>query len=180
LKEISFGHFLVTLFQTARQFNMEVQPQLVLLQKTLLNIEGLGRQLYPDLDLWHTAKPFMERWMEQRVGPAAVLRQFSAHAPELIEQLPRLPELIIGASLGLKRLDRIAREQRAVMNRLAVLIENQARRGQGRRWFGAALLVVSGALLWAPVAHALQHGEPLPITAGVLAAVLGSMLVSRA
>ncbi len=180
LKEISFGHFLVTLFQTARQFNMEVQPQLVLLQKTLLNIEGLGRQLYPDLDLWHTAKPFMERWMEQRVGPAAVLRQFSAHAPELIEQLPRLPELIIGASQGLKRLDRIAREQRAVMNRLAVLIENQSRGGRGRRWFGAALLIISGALLWAPVANALQHGEPLPITAGVLAAVLGSMLISRA
>jgi ubiquinone biosynthesis protein len=179
LKEISFGHFLVTLFQTARQFNMEVQPQLVLLQKTLLNIEGLGRQLYPDLDLWHTAKPFMERWMEQRMGPAAMLRQFSAHAPELIEQLPRLPELIIGASQGLKRLDRIAREQRAVMNRLAELIENQQRRGQGRRWFGAALLLVSGALLWAPVANALQNGEPMPITVGVLAAVIGSMLIAR-
>ena len=180
LKEISFGQFLVSLFQTARQFNMEVQPQLVLLQKTLLNIEGLGRQLYPDLDLWHTAKPFMERWMEERMGPAAVLKQFSTYAPELIEQLPRLPELIIGASQGLKRLDRIAREQRVVMTRLAALIENQERRGQGRRWFGAVLLVVSGALLWAPVANALQHGEPMPITVGVLAAVIGSMLIARA
>jgi len=179
LKEISFGHFLVTLFQTARQFNMEVQPQLVLLQKTLLNIEGLGRQLYPDLDLWHTAKPFMERWMEQRMGPAAVLKQFSTYAPELIEQLPRLPELIVGASHGLKRLDRIAREQRTVLNRLATLIENQERRGHGRRWVGAALLVVSGALLWAPVANALQTGAPMPITVGVLAAVIGSMLIAR-
>ena len=68
LKEISFGQLLLRLFQTARRFNMEVQPQLVLLQKTLLNIEGLGRQLYPDLDLWKTAKPFLEQWMEEQVG----------------------------------------------------------------------------------------------------------------
>jgi ubiquinone biosynthesis protein len=69
LKDISFGHLLLRLFQTARRFNMEVQPQLVLLQKTLLNIEGLGRQLYPELDLWQTAKPFLERWMSEQVGP---------------------------------------------------------------------------------------------------------------
>jgi len=152
----------------------------VLLQKTLLNIEGLGRQLYPDLDLWNTAKPFMERWMEQRMGPAAILRQFSTYAPEIIEQLPRLPELIVGASHGLRRLDKIAKEQRAVMNRLATLIENQERKGRGRRWVGATLLVVSGAFLWAPVARALESGQPLPITVGVLAAVLGSMLIARA
>ncbi len=74
LKEISFGQVLLGLFQTARRFNMEVQPQLVLLQKTLLNIEGLGRQLYPDLDLWQTAKPFLENWMKERMGPKAVYR----------------------------------------------------------------------------------------------------------
>ncbi len=68
LKDISFGQVLLGLFQTARRFNMEVQPQLVLLQKTLLNIEGLGRQLYPDLDLWATAKPFLEQWMRERAG----------------------------------------------------------------------------------------------------------------
>ena len=180
LKEISFGHFLVTLFQTAREFNMEVQPQLVLLQKTLLNIEGLGRQLYPDLDLWNTAKPFMERWMEQRMGPAALLRQFSTYGPELIEQLPRLPELIIGASQGLRRLDKFAREQRVVMNRLAALLESQQRRGRARRWLGATLLVVSGAIIWTSVAQALEAGAPLPIGVGVLAAVIGSMLIARA
>ncbi len=68
LKEISFGHVLLRLFQTSRRFNVEIQPQLVLLQKTLLNIEGLGRQLDPDLDLWQTAKPFLERWMHEQVG----------------------------------------------------------------------------------------------------------------
>jgi ubiquinone biosynthesis protein len=159
---------------------MEVQPQLVLLQKTLLNIEGLGRQLYPDLDLWHTAKPFMERWMEERMGPAAILRQFRDHAPELMEQLPRLPELILGASHGLTRLDRLAREQRAMLNRLTALVEEQQRRKQGRRWLGGTLLIISGALLWAPVANALEHGQPMPITVGVLAAVVGSMLIARA
>ena len=134
---------------------MEVQPQLVLLQKTLLNIEGLGRQLYPDLDLWHTAKPFMERWMEQRMAPAAVLRQFARTAPELIEQLPRLPELIIGASHGLRRLDKVAREQSAVMNRLAVAARESGAQGPrpalGRRNAVDRQRRVSVG----PVAHAL-------------------------
>src|SRR5690554_4578406 len=74
LREISFGQLLVRLFQTARRFNMEVQPQLVLLQKTLLNIEGLGRQLYPELDLWVTAKPFLERWVRDQYGTQALAR----------------------------------------------------------------------------------------------------------
>ncbi|MCU0836928.1 MAG: ubiquinone biosynthesis regulatory protein kinase UbiB, partial [Chromatiaceae bacterium] len=75
LAEISFGHFLLRLFQTARRFDMEIQPQLVLLQKTLLNIEGMGRQLYPQLDLWTTAKPFMERWMKQQFGARAFVKR---------------------------------------------------------------------------------------------------------
>ncbi len=94
LREISFGHFLVNLFQTARRFNMEVQPQLVLLEKTLLNIEGLGRQLYPELDLWATAKPFMERWMAKQFGPRAFLGRIKASLPAWSEQLPELPNLV--------------------------------------------------------------------------------------
>jgi len=93
ISEISFGHFLLRLFQTARRFDMEVQPQLVLLQKTLLNIEGLGRQLYPELDLWSTAKPFMERWMAQQVAPKAMLRRIKESLPQLSEELPELPHL---------------------------------------------------------------------------------------
>jgi len=93
LSEISFGHFLLRLFQTARRFNMEVQPQLVLLQKTLLNIEGLGRQLYPELDLWSTAKPFMEKWMAEQVGPKAFARRVKESLPQLSEELPQLPHL---------------------------------------------------------------------------------------
>ena len=94
LKEISFGQLLLRLFQTARRFNMEVQPQLVLLQKTLLNIEGLGRQLYPDLDLWKTAKPFLEQWMEDQVGARALFRNLKDDLPYLIEKMPEMPGLI--------------------------------------------------------------------------------------
>jgi ubiquinone biosynthesis protein len=98
LKDISFGQLLLRLFQTARRFNMEVQPQLVLLQKTLLNIEGLGRQLYPDLDLWTTAKPFLERWMEEQVGPSSMLTALKDNIPHLIEKLPEMPGLIYAAT----------------------------------------------------------------------------------
>ncbi len=93
LSEISFGYFLLRLFQTARRFNMEIQPQLVLLQKTLLNIEGLGRQLYPELDLWTTAKPFMERWIKTQVGPRAFVKRLKDGLPEASEQLPEVPRL---------------------------------------------------------------------------------------
>lgn len=94
LCEISFGHVLLNLFNTARRFNMEVQPQLVLLQKTLLYVEGLGRQLYPQLDLWETAKPFLERWMANQVGPQAVVNAIKEKAPFWAERLPELPELL--------------------------------------------------------------------------------------
>jgi len=94
LKDISFGLVLLRLFQTARRFNMEVQPQLVLLQKTLLNIEGLGRQLYPDLDLWQTAKPFLERWMDERVGMRAFIKGIRNNLPLWIEKMPEMPLLI--------------------------------------------------------------------------------------
>ncbi len=93
LKDISFGHLLLRLFQTARRFNMEIQPQLVLLQKTLLNIEGLGRQLYPDLDLWQTAKPFLEHWMHNQVGAKAFVRNLKHQAPQILERMPEIPML---------------------------------------------------------------------------------------
>ena len=97
LKDISFGQLLLSLFQTARRFNMEVQPQLVLLQKTLLNIEGLGRQLYPELDLWKTAKPFLEKWMKNKIGPQAFAKHIKENAPLWAEQLPKIPNLIFDA-----------------------------------------------------------------------------------
>ena len=94
LKDISFGKVLLRLFQASRRFNVEIQPQLVMLQKTLLNIEGLGRQLDPELDLWKTAKPFLERWMDEQVGWRGLVRTFKQEAPYLARTLPQLPRLV--------------------------------------------------------------------------------------
>ena len=94
LKDISFGKVLLRLFQTSRRFNVEIQPQLVMLQKTLLNIEGLGRQLDPELDLWKTAKPFLERWMSEQIGWRGLLKTFKHEAPYLARSIPQLPRLV--------------------------------------------------------------------------------------
>jgi ubiquinone biosynthesis protein len=94
LRDISFGQVLLRLFQTSRRFNVEVQPQLVLLQKTLLNIEGLGRQLDPDLDLWQTAKPYLERWMQEQIGWRGLIARFKEEAPHYNKMIPQLPRLV--------------------------------------------------------------------------------------
>jgi ubiquinone biosynthesis protein len=100
LRDISFGQVLLRLFQTSRRFNVEVQPQLVLLQKTLLNVEGLGRQLDPDLDLWKTARPHLERWMSEQIGWRGLLERFKAEAPHYSQLLPQLPRLAQQALAG--------------------------------------------------------------------------------
>jgi len=94
LKEISLGLILLRLFQTSRRFHVVIQPQLVLLQKTLLNIEGLGRDLDPDLDLWSTSKPFLEKWMVEQLGPKKLLEQLKDEAPRYAKLLPELPRLL--------------------------------------------------------------------------------------
>jgi ubiquinone biosynthesis protein len=113
LKEISLGMVLMRLFQTSRRFHVEIQPQLVLLQKTLLNIEGLGRDLDPDLDLWSTARPFLEKWMLDQVGPAKLLAQLKAEAPGYAKLLPALPRLL--AEFLKQRPDNNARDLRALL-----------------------------------------------------------------
>ena len=186
LKEISFGTFLVALFQTARRFDMAVQPQLVLLQKTLLNIEGLGRQLYPDLDLWTTAKPFMEAWMRRRYGFRAVAKALADHAPALLMELPTLPETVAGAVRKLGDLHRLAGAQQQAMTRLAAALEGQQRRGRWRRAAGLALMAVAAGLLWRPLQAALDslssasaEHAPMSLTAALAAAVIGSVLLVR-
>ncbi|MCW8091906.1 ubiquinone biosynthesis regulatory protein kinase UbiB [Alteromonas sp. ASW11-130] len=104
LAEISFGHVLLQLFNVARRFNMVVQPQLVLLQKTLLYIEGLGRQLYPQLDLWQTAKPFLENWMKEQIGFSAMMGKIKSNLPYWSEKLPEIPDLLHDGLTQLKRL----------------------------------------------------------------------------
>jgi ubiquinone biosynthesis protein len=97
LKDISFGTILLRLFEISRRFNMTVQPQLVLLQKTLLNVEGLGRELYPELDIWRTASPILREWMRERSSPRRLWRNLRAQLPELIELARVLPALVKGA-----------------------------------------------------------------------------------
>jgi len=131
LKDISFGRVLLRLFQTSRRFHVEIQPQLVMLQKTLLNIEGLGRQLDPELDLWKTAKPFLERWMSEQLGWRGVLRNLQNEAPRWVNMLPQLPRLVHRAlaadhGAGIERaLDRLAAEQKRnnrIIVKLALLL----------------------------------------------------------
>jgi len=179
LNEISFGHFLVQLFQAAREFNMEVQPQLVLLQKTLLYIEGLGRELYPELDLWETAKPFMEEWMVEHVGPAAALREVATHAGELLERLPELPTAILTAESRLKSLERNLKVQTRELKRLEDKVARSERGRMLKRVSGSSLLVVAAALLFNPLSDALT-GTGISATAGVASALLGSLLLLRA
>ncbi|MEQ1776569.1 MAG: AarF/UbiB family protein, partial [Burkholderiales bacterium] len=127
LKDISFGKLLLRLFQTSRRFNMEIQPQLVLLQKTLLNIEGLGRDLDPDLDLWATAKPFLERWMSEQIGWRALIRQVQEEAPFWSTAIPQLPRLIHRAlnedrvAPLQKQIDLLQREQGQLRHSLALV-----------------------------------------------------------
>ncbi len=94
LKEISFGKLLIRLFQTSRQFNMEIQPQLTMLQKTLLNVEGLGRDLDPNLDLWQTASPFLETWLKKEMGPKKIIGDIKKELPHFLSLAPRVPSLI--------------------------------------------------------------------------------------
>ncbi|MEP6702649.1 MAG: ubiquinone biosynthesis regulatory protein kinase UbiB [Betaproteobacteria bacterium] len=129
LKDISLGVVLLQLFRASRRFNVEIQPQLVLLQKTLLNVEGLGRQLYPELDLWSTAKPYLERWMERQLGPAAFFERMEQQAPYWVSLLPNLPRLIDerlrdkrGAAVLLARIDALERSARSSRRLLLVLM----------------------------------------------------------
>ncbi|HET7764414.1 MAG TPA: ubiquinone biosynthesis regulatory protein kinase UbiB [Burkholderiales bacterium] len=137
LGEISFGLALVRLFQTSRRFNVEIQPQLVMLQKTLLNIEGLGRQLDPGLDLWATAKPFLEKWMREQVGFKGLLRTVRNEAPRWATMLPQLPRLLHRALAD----DRAGRIERL----LEELVGLERRRN---RMLAAALAAAVLALIW--------------------------------
>jgi ubiquinone biosynthesis protein len=137
LKEIYFGKLLLRLFQTSRRFNVEIQPQLVLLQKTLLNIEGLGRELDPDLDLWRTAKPLLERWMSEQIGWRGLVRGLREEAPFWAATLPQLPRLVHRA---------LAQDR---LGDLAAALERLASENERRNDLLGALLAVAmvGALL---------------------------------
>lgn len=169
ISEISFGRVLMSLFQTARRFNMEVQPQLVLLQKTLLNIEGMGRQIYPDLDLWETAAPYMERWMRERMGIAGFVREFSQLAPGLFTQLPELPKIAVNAVSELQQLGQRNREQIQLLRQMN---DNLAKHQQGQKRTRLGGYALVAALLGSMVP---LTGLASPQDALIGASLLGSL-----
>jgi ubiquinone biosynthesis protein len=146
ISEISFGQILVSLFQTARRFDMTVQPSLVLLQKTLLNIEGLGRQLYPQLDLWQTALPFLERWIVNRYHPKNLLAEIRRHGPGWLEKFPEVPELLFDAAQQVRRFEQVAPAIQSTAQQLALLEQRQQQ--SRRRGRFVALGLVLAALAW--------------------------------
>ncbi|CAM0553200.1 ubiquinone biosynthesis regulatory protein kinase UbiB [Vreelandella titanicae] len=170
LKDISFGQVLLGLFQTARRFNMEVQPQLVLLQKTLLNIEGLGRQLYPDLDLWSTAKPYLEQWMKERAGVSGLWESLKRQAPELSHQLPELPVL---AHQALSRMEHEHRQRHQQVESINDMRVQMARQGKRLYRLRLGLILLALALAWQPLSGWIALQE-WPILA---AAAIGLLLL---
>ena len=165
ISEISFGQLLVYLFQTAARFDMEIQPSLVLLQKTLLNIEGLGRQLYPDLDLWETAQPYLENWVQERYSPQAVFTRLQRHAPSLLEQLPQLPEIFM------ETLNRgaIPAHHASAAESARVKRERQQRDLKRRRRRALAATVSVLAIVIA-IPNSAQHLASVPLASWVLGA----------
>lgn len=142
LAEISFGNVLLQLFNTARRFDMVVQPQLVLLQKTLLYVEGLGRQLYPQLDLWKTAKPFLENWMKEQIGFSAMMGKVKANLPFWSEKLPEMPDLLYDSLQHIKRMP--LQQQKAS----ALMLEEQKRTTQTTHFsvVGGTFILLSAIL----------------------------------
>lgn len=164
LAEISFGQLLIYLFQTARRFDMEVQPSLVLLQKTLLNVEGLGRELYPNLNLWDTAQPFLERWLKDRYAPSGIYKRLSKQLPGWLEQLPHLPEALLE-----KKQDQTAAANYTVQQQQIDKLQSKL-----NRLHRSDYLIIGLALLLAANPSAMAHAQQLPLMAwmGVAALLL--------
>ncbi|HUM98919.1 MAG: ubiquinone biosynthesis regulatory protein kinase UbiB [Halothiobacillus sp. 20-53-49] len=163
LRDISFGNFLFRLFQVARRFDMEVQPQLTMLQKTLLAIEGLGRELYPDLDLWATAKPFIERWMKNRIGPKAFANRLKTELPFIFEHLAELPRLHITAAKQAERQSELLAAQTQALKLLR--LELMAQQRSQRKTLIGGLLLLAFLLTQYPQLSTVGGWQALPLIA---------------
>ena len=153
IKDISFGTVLLRLFDISRRFDMRIQPQLILLQKTLFNIEGLGRELYPELDIWQTAAPILREWMKERLSPRATLRHLRRQLPEVVESLRALPPLLKMAVQNAQDGRMKFGVQPEDLARLEATLERSQRRRDGTIW---ASMLVFGAILWLGLDSGLQ------------------------
>lgn len=171
LKDISFAQVVLRLIQVARRFHMEVQPQLVLLQKTLLAIEGLGRQLYPELDLWATAQPFLEKWLREQIGPKAIIRQLKQNLPFFTEQLPHLPRLLFDL-VELKKEQLIIEKEMRKTPQMRSHSSNLQWRG-----IGIGMLITLGSFATLNYFHIIKATE-LTSTALVGAGMIAALLIT--
>ena len=182
LGEISFGVFLADLFRTAEHFDIHMQPHLVLLQKTLLYVEGLGRSLYPQLDLWTTAKPFMETWLLERQGPAAAIGRILEALPSIADGLAALPGIASWLPQAGSRLRALEARQAEQIRRLADLeaaTAAQAGRSRRRLWLAAALLAAGSAFIAQPLLDAPASVPSLQASAGLAGSLAGLVLLLR-
>jgi ubiquinone biosynthesis protein len=170
LKDISFGHALINLFRTAQRFDMEVQPQLVLLQKTLLNIEGLGRQLYPDLDLWTTAHPFLERWLERRFHPKTLWNELKRYGPEWMEKFPEVPHLFFNSLQQLQNIGQLVPE----VHKTAQELQKRTVQSSRRFWLATGLIVVA-ILIANPDAYDFVSSQIENLKLSVASFILGGL-----
>ena len=161
ISEISFGTLLIDLFSIARRFQMPIQPQLVLLQKTLLNIEGLGRQLYADLDLWETAKPFLEKWMNEQIGPKAAVKALRRELPNLATLAPELPALAHQMLYRMKNDELVVRTRDQEVAKLKQQLEVSASRTR-------RLIAGIGLILLAAILNPGNHLDSAPLTSWLL------------
>ena len=125
ISEISLGDVLINLFKLAKTYRVEIQPQLILLQKNLLNIEGMGRQLYPELNLWETAAPFMENWVRDRIGDASIAKRLKKKFPIWNEDLPELPEQVVRSISEITKIQNQQMEQTKYLRQLTRMMEKQ-------------------------------------------------------
>ncbi|WP_163369449.1 ubiquinone biosynthesis regulatory protein kinase UbiB [Endozoicomonas acroporae] len=169
LKDISFGQLLVRLFQVARRFNMQVQPQLVLLEKTLLNVEGLGRQLYPDLDLWATAQPYLEKWMKDQVSPTGILCDIKEQSADWLLSAPVMAQRVMSTVRTLV-------DQQQALHHQQVRTE---KRQQKQRRFGVLLLLAGGALMVTSGSFFVEKELLDQTMVGLLAVAMGGWLAVR-
>jgi ubiquinone biosynthesis protein len=178
LKEISFGQVLLGLFQTIRRFDMEIQPQLVLLQKTLLNIEGLGRQIYPDLDLWNTAMPFLEGWMRERNGPRALLKNIVENGPDWLEQSHQLPQLVLDTLQQSKHIKTLGEQQAQTFKLLQQQQDQQTANKRRNRQYSCLAIAALGL---AALATTQYHQEltTIPPISWALGALGLWLLINR-
>jgi ubiquinone biosynthesis protein len=174
LAEISFARVLINLFSTARRFNMEVQPQLVLLQKTLLNIEGLGRQLYPELDLWKTAKPYLDRWLKNQFHPKSLYQEFKRYGPEWMEKLPQLPMLVFNNIEKVQQLTDMAPTLRQAAEDYH---QYKTRKAKRKNRTLAAIVIAGAAIISASPALTASIASLSPITWGLAVVALGLYLL---